>query len=114
MDFHTPWGKYEIISSTNECKVKKLTIYPQQRTSLQYHNHRVEHWIIVFGTAHVTCGDSNKEKSVPKGSYIKIEEKEIHRIANKTNDKLEVIEVQFGVYLGEDDITRIEDDYGRK
>jgi len=113
MKTNKPWGTYEILVTCKNYQVKKLTLNPKQSTSLQYHKYRCEHWIIVSGTAHVTVGNSLKEKEMQKGTHIFIHEKEVHRITNKSQLKLEIIEIQQGNYLGEDDITRLEDNYGR-
>ena len=106
-----PWGEYKSIYATKSFLIKILTIYPKSKISLQYHNNRSEHWIVVAGCASVTKGKKtfklNKDEStfIPKG--------EIHRLHNETNDNLVLVEVQTGDYLREDDIVRLEDIYGR-
>ena len=106
-----PWGKFENLFETNNCKIKQLTIDPKKSLSLQYHNFRSEHWLIIKGTAKVVV--DNKEYKLKKGNSIDIPQKSIHRIINETNSKLIIIEIQMGTYFGEDDIIRIDDQYGR-
>ena len=106
-----PWGSYEVMDEKPWFKVKKLTINPGSKLSLQKHEHRSEHWVVVKGVATVTIDDkvlnvqSNESVYVPCGT--------VHRLENKQNEPLEIIEVQTGSYLGEDDIIRFEDDYNR-
>lgn len=107
-----PWGRYEVLLEEETYKVKRIIVKPKQRLSLQYHNKRSEVWIIVQGTALVTCGD--KEIKSIKGEYISIPRQTKHRIENIGSDEVIFIEVQNGSYLGEDDIVRIEDDYNRR
>lgn len=110
-EVYRPWGKYDSIDSDETFQVKRITVNPKSKLSLQKHHHRSEHWVVVSGVAHVTRDKElitlNKNESVyiPLGS--------IHSIENKQNFKLELIEVQCGDYLGEDDIVRYEDLYGR-
>ena len=106
-----PWGKFENLFETNNCKIKQLTVDPKKSLSLQYHNFRSEHWLIIKGTAKVIV--DNKEYKLKKGNSIDIPQKSIHRIINETNSKLIIIEIQMGTYFGEDDIIRIDDQYGR-
>ena len=107
-----PWGYYTILEKSRGFQVKKICVYPNKRTSLQYHKHRDEHWTIVRGKARLVNGDQiielneNDPLFVPKGA--------IHRIENPGDELLELIEVQYGNYLEEDDIVRIEDDFGRE
>jgi mannose-6-phosphate isomerase-like protein (cupin superfamily) len=105
-----PWGRWDILKEESDWKVKKLTIGIGKKLSLQYHNHREEHWVIVDGECLITIGDQVLKKE--KGDYIHIPLGETHRIEALT--KTTIIEVQLGDYLGEDDIIRIEDDWGRK
>jgi len=106
-----PWGWYETVSEVSGNKVKRIRVYPGQKLSLQKHHQRAEHWVVVLGRAQVTVGERVVEL-VP-GQHIDIAIDEVHRLANLTTDPVEIIEVQFGSYLGEDDIVRLQDDYGR-
>ena len=108
---HRAWGAFEIIRTEPHLQIKKLTIKPGLRLSLQRHQHRSEHWIVLSGCATVTIGEKvedllpNQSTFVPEGT--------LHRLANNHTEPLIIIEVQIGSYLGEDDIERIEDDYNR-
>jgi mannose-1-phosphate guanylyltransferase/mannose-6-phosphate isomerase len=108
---HRPWGYYKILETGSRYKVKRILVDPQQTLSLQMHYHRSEHWIVVKGTAKVTIGDEvqmvheNQSIYVPKG--------QLHRVENPGKVPLELVEVQVGEYLGEDDIVRFDDVYGR-
>ncbi len=108
---HRPWGWYDSIDEGERFKVKRINVKPGASLSLQKHAMRAEHWIIVKGTAEVTCDEKvivlkeNQSTYIPLGS--------VHRLANRTETELEIIEVQSGSYLGEDDIIRLEDTYGR-
>ena len=106
-----PWGYFVNLLEEPGYKVKKLVIKPGQRISLQMHNYREEHWIIVQGEGTAIVGDQIKK--VRKGDYVYIPKKTKHRLENTGQSDLIVIEVQIGDYLGEDDIIRFEDDYGR-
>lgn len=106
-----PWGSFETIDVTDRFKVKKIIVKPQASLSLQMHHHRSEHWVVVKGLAHVTCGEKEFTMSEDQSTYIPIGEK--HRLENKGETPLELIEVQTGNYLGEDDIVRFSDIYGR-
>lgn len=106
-----PWGSYEGVDVGDRFQVKRLTVNPGASLSLQMHHHRAEHWIVVRGTAIVNCGDREYLISENQSTYIPIGEK--HRLANPGKVPLEIIEVQSGSYLGEDDIVRFEDNYGR-
>jgi len=108
---HRPWGSFETIYSSKGMKVKKIIVKPKSSLSLQMHNHRAEHWIMVHGTAHVTCGSEEFVLTEDESTYIPIGKK--HRLENKGLLPLELIEVQTGSYLGEDDIIRFSDIYGR-
>ena len=108
---YRPWGSYEGIDAGSRFQVKRLSVKPGAQLSLQMHHHRAEHWIIVKGTARVTCGDQVFTLHENESTYIPIGEK--HRLENPGNIPLEVIEIQSGSYLGEDDIVRYEDVYDR-
>jgi len=106
-----PWGSFTILDEGAQFKVKRLTVNPGHSTSLQYHKHRSERWIVVQGVASVTLG--SQSHIVCENEWINIPLKEKHLLANKGNKVLQLIEVQYGNYLGEDDIIRLEDCYGR-
>jgi mannose-1-phosphate guanylyltransferase/mannose-6-phosphate isomerase len=108
---HRPWGWYDSIDEEERFKVKRIQVKPGASLSLQKHHHRAEHWIVVKGTAEVTCGDKKLMISENQSTYIPLGE--VHRLANPGKVPLEIIEVQSGSYLGEDDIVRFEDVYGR-
>jgi len=108
---YRPWGSYEGIDSGARFQVKRLSVKPGAQLSLQKHHHRAEHWIVVKGTARVTCGERVFNLHENESTYIPMGEK--HRLENPGNIPLEVIEVQSGSYLGEDDIVRLEDIYAR-
>ena len=107
-----PWGSYESLVVGEQFQVKRLTVNPGQTLSLQLHHQRAEHWVIVSGEAHVTRGDEHLVLGPDQSTYIPIGMK--HRLANLSEEPLEVIEVQSGSYLGEDDIVRFDDVYGRE
>ena len=110
-EVHRPWGSYETVDSGPRFQVKRLTVKPGAALSLHMHHHRAEHWVVVHGTAKVTKGDEefllteNESTNVPVGVT--------HRLENPGTIPLELIEVQSGAYLGEDDITRFADRYNR-
>lgn len=108
---YRPWGYYEGLDSAPGFKVKRIGVNPGASLSLQLHHHRAEHWVVVDGVATVTCADETFELRKNESTYIPAETQ--HRLQNLTEDLLEIIEVQSGDYLGEDDIVRIEDHYGR-
>jgi len=108
---YRPWGSYEGIDAGSRFQVKRLSVKPGAQLSLQLHHHRAEHWVVVKGTARVTCGDQVFNLHENESTYIPIGEK--HRLENPGNIPLEVIEIQSGSYLGEDDIVRFEDVYDR-
>ena len=108
---HRPWGWYDSIDEAERFKVKRIQVKPGASLSLQKHHHRAEHWIVVKGTAEVTCGDRVTLLGENQSTYIPLGE--VHRLANPGSTPLEIIEVQSGSYLGEDDIVRFEDTYGR-
>ncbi len=106
-----PWGSFKVIDIGPNYQVKRITVLPGKRLSLQSHKHRKEHWIVANGNAEVeingeiTCLRISQSIDIPLGS--------IHRLSNNTNSELIIIEIQFGEYLGEDDIIRYEDDFNR-
>jgi mannose-1-phosphate guanylyltransferase / mannose-6-phosphate isomerase len=108
---HRPWGSYHAIDRGERFQVKRIVVRQGGRLSLQLHHHRAEHWIIVRGTARVTIGDESRTLHENESIYIPIGAR--HRLENPGKIDLELIEVQTGSYLGEDDIVRIEDDYRR-
>ena len=108
---HRPWGYYQILSGETDHKVKRIVIHPGKRLSLQRHTRRSEHWHIIRGEAIVTR--DNEEIKLKKGQSIDIPKGTTHRIMNPGTEKLAFIEVQTGDYFGEDDIERLEDDFGR-
>jgi len=106
-----PWGWYDSIDEAERFKVKRIQVKPGASLSLQKHHHRAEHWIVVKGTAEVTCGEKVILLTENQSTYIPLGE--VHRLKNPGAIPLEIIEVQSGSYLGEDDIIRFEDTYGR-
>jgi len=106
-----PWGWYDSIDEGGRFKVKRIQVKPKASLSLQKHYHRAEHWVVVTGTAEITCGDKKIVLTENQSTFIPLGE--IHRLANPGTIPLEIIEVQSGSYLGEDDIVRLEDTYGR-
>jgi mannose-1-phosphate guanylyltransferase/mannose-1-phosphate guanylyltransferase/mannose-6-phosphate isomerase len=109
---HRPWGFYQGLHEGEGFQVKRLTVKPGGRLSLQKHAKRSEHWTVVDGTAMVTVGEKTFPLSANEGAYIPLGA--VHRLENKTDKMMTVIEVQCGAYLGEDDIVRLDDVYGRK
>jgi mannose-1-phosphate guanylyltransferase/mannose-6-phosphate isomerase len=109
---HRPWGWYDSMDAGDRFQVKRILVKPKASLSLQRHHHRSEHWIVVRGTAEITCGDKVSILAENQSAYIPLGEP--HRLANPGMIPLEIIEVQSGSYLGEDDIVRLEDHYGRK
>lgn len=107
-----PWGCYDSIDQGDRFQVKRIVVDPGASLSLQMHYHRAEHWVVVRGTARVTCGENISILSENQSTYIPIGT--LHRLENPGKTPLEIIEVQSGAYLGEDDIVRFEDNYGRK
>ncbi|MDR0615723.1 MAG: mannose-1-phosphate guanylyltransferase/mannose-6-phosphate isomerase [Synergistaceae bacterium] len=113
-----PWGTYRVLSKGDRQKIKKLEVSPGKRLSLQYHVHRSEHWIVVKGTALVTICDHGEDASgkgtfVHEGESVFVPKGKIHRLENPGKIPLEIIEVQIGEYVGEDDINRVADDFRR-
>jgi mannose-1-phosphate guanylyltransferase/mannose-6-phosphate isomerase len=107
-----PWGSYTVLEEGNGYKIKRIVVKPNARLSLQMHHQRSEHWVVVSGTAEVTCGERVYKVKRNESTYVPVGTK--HRLANPGKEPLQIIEVQNGGYLGEDDIVRFDDDYGRK
>jgi mannose-1-phosphate guanylyltransferase len=107
-----PWGYYDSIDKGEGFQVKRISVNPYSQLSLQKHKFRSEHWVVVKGIAHVTCG--NKKFTIKENQSTYIPQGVVHRLKNNEPTALEIIEIQTGEYLGEDDITRLEDDYERK
>jgi mannose-1-phosphate guanylyltransferase/mannose-6-phosphate isomerase len=108
---YRPWGHYEGVDAGERFQVKRIVVNPGSALSLQRHMHRAEHWVVVRGTAEVTVGEEKKTVHENESIYIPIGT--VHRLANPGKIPLELIEVQTGSYLGEDDIVRLDDVYGR-
>ena len=106
-----PWGSYTVLADTADHKVKTIEVKPGKRLSYQRHSRRAEHWFVVRGTALVTL--DGREVEVASGQAIDIPRESAHRIENRGSEDLVFIEVQHGDYFGEDDIVRLEDDFGR-
>jgi mannose-1-phosphate guanylyltransferase/mannose-6-phosphate isomerase len=106
-----PWGSFTILDEGDGFKVKRISVKPAEKLSLQYHHHRSEHWTVIQGEATVTIGESTKPVKINESVYIPLKEK--HALANEGEELMQLIEVQLGDYLGEDDIVRLEDRYGR-
>jgi mannose-1-phosphate guanylyltransferase/mannose-6-phosphate isomerase len=107
-----PWGSYDSLESRPGFQVKRLAVLPGAVLSLQLHNRRAEHWVVVSGRARITRNDEVFELSRNEHTFIPLGAR--HRIENPGDELLEIIEVQIGDYLGEDDIVRLEDKYGRQ
>ena len=108
---HRPWGSYTVLEEGPGYKVKRVTVSPGGRLSLQMHHQRSEHWVVIAGTARVTRGEEVFDLAVGQSTAIPVETR--HRLENQAHEVLHIIEVQNGPYLGEDDIVRFQDDYGR-
>lgn len=109
---YRPWGWYETLTELSGYKVKCIQVEPQQQLSLQKHHQRAEHWIVVQGKAVVTLDDQVLE--LLPGQHCDIRIGQVHRLSNPSSSEVvQIIELQFGAYLGEDDIVRLQDDYGR-
>ncbi len=108
---HRPWGYYCVLSDENAYKAKEIVVYPEKRLSLQRHQRRAEHWYVLHGKAKMTL--DNKQFILRDGQSVDIPRGSFHRIENIGSDDLSFVEVQTGDYFGEDDIERIEDDFGR-
>lgn len=106
-----PWGSYTVLEDAADHKVKRIEVLPGKRLSYQYHERRSEHWFVVAGEGVVTL--DGKEVPVRRGLALDIPQGAAHRIENTGPDTLVFIEVQHGEYFGEDDIVRLEDDFGR-
>jgi mannose-6-phosphate isomerase len=106
-----PWGSYTVLEENKSYKIKRIEVLPGHRLSLQMHHHRSEHWIVVSGTARVTCGETESIVNVNESTFIPMGK--LHRLENPGIIPLTIIEVQSGEYLGEDDIVRFHDDYER-
>jgi mannose-6-phosphate isomerase len=106
-----PWGSWHVLDEGEGFKVKRIVVHPASRLSLQRHEHRAEHWVVVTGTA--TCTVGSETVTLRPGETVDVDIGQAHRIANLGDDTLVIIEVQRGSYTGEDDIVRLEDDYGR-
>jgi mannose-1-phosphate guanylyltransferase len=111
-EVYRPWGKYDSIDNGTRYQVKRITVKPGAKLSVQMHHHRAEHWVVVSGVAQVTKGESNFLLSENESTYIPIGVK--HALENAGASLLAIIEIQSGSYLGEDDIVRFEDRYGRE
>jgi len=109
---YRPWGWYESICASERFQAKRIVVNPGSSLSLQLHHHRAEHWVVVKGTAYVTCGETVTTLTEDQSTYIPLGSR--HRLENPGVIPLEIIEVQTGSYLGEDDIVRFDDHYGRK
>jgi len=110
-EVYRPWGKYDSIDAGDRYQVKRITVKPGAKLSVQMHHHRAEHWVVISGTARVTNGDKTFLLSENESTYIPIGA--VHALENPGKVELELIEIQSGSYLGEDDIVRFEDVYGR-
>lgn len=106
-----PWGYYEIISCTQDYQIKRIVVYPQQQLSYQRHSFRCEHWFIVSNKCQIILDD--KVYLLSAGESIDIPVKAWHRLKNISEENVVFIEIQTGTYFGEDDIERMQDDYGR-
>ena len=106
-----PWGWYQVIAETPGSKVKRIHVRPGHKLSLQKHRQRAEHWVVTTGTARVVLGES--ELDLQAGEHCQIAKNQVHRLENRTGEALEIVEIQIGEYLGEDDIIRFADSYGR-
>ncbi|MFH1596440.1 MAG: cupin domain-containing protein [Pseudomonadota bacterium] len=106
-----PWGRYTVMDEGPGFKVKRIVVNPGKKLSLQMHQHRAEHWVVVSGSARVTIGKDVRLVASNQSVYIPL--KTAHRLENPENEPLKIIEVQTGAYLEEDDIIRLDDDYWR-
>jgi mannose-6-phosphate isomerase len=111
MEDHRPWGFFEVLSDREDHKVKRITVYPGKRLSYQRHRRRSEHWHVVAGSPVVTL--DGRDIGLAAGQSVDIATGQAHRIANPGEENVVFIEVQRGDYFGEDDIERLEDDFGR-
>lgn len=106
-----PWGWYETVSEAPGNKIKRIGVAPGQRLSLQKHHQRAEHWVVVVGQAEVTVDE--QVITLGPGQHMDIPLGAVHRLTNHTSEPVEIVEIQLGSYLSEDDIVRFSDDYGR-
>ncbi len=106
-----PWGSFYVLDEGEAYKIKRIVVNPSGRLSLQSHNHRAEHWVVTKGNAKISVGD--EVYFYQAGQYIFIPLGAKHRLENMTDDDVEIVEIQCGHYLGEDDIVRYEDMYAR-
>ncbi len=107
-----PWGSWHVLDENQGYKVKRIQVKPGQRLSYQTHKHRSEHWVVIFGIA--TCVVDGEKIVAGPGESVDVAQGAAHRITNEHTEDLVIIEVQHGAYTGEDDICRLEDDYGRE
>jgi len=110
-EVYRPWGKYDSVDAGDRFQVKRITVNPGAKLSVQMHHHRAEHWVVVAGTAHV--GRDDEELVLTENESVYLPVGCVHWLENRGKIALELIEVQTGSYLGEDDIVRFEDKYGR-
>lgn len=108
---HRPWGYYQVLSDENDHKVKRIVVHPGKRLSLQRHQRRAEHWYLIEGEGVVTL--DGREVKLKAGEAVDISKGAVHRMENRSVADVAFIEVQTGDYFGEDDIERLEDDFGR-
>lgn len=106
-----PWGSWHVIDVADGYKIKRIHVNPGARLSLQSHEHRSEHWVVIQGEA--TCEINGQESTVPRSESVDVPLGARHRLGNQGVEELIIVEVQLGGYTGEDDICRFEDDYGR-
>ena len=111
LQVHRPWGSYTILEESGSYKIKRVSVSPGKYLSLQLHRRRSEHWIVVSGTAEIQLGEERFILSPNESTFVRAGIR--HQLGNPGKDPLEVIEVQSGDYLGEDDIVRFDDEYGR-
>ena len=109
---HKPWGYFNLLIKTDDYLVKEIVIFPKQSISLQMHNHRSEHWIVLSGKAEITIGSKKQILKDSESTFVPVKKK--HKITNNSTRPLIILETQLGNLLSEDDITRFEDQYGRK
>jgi len=106
-----PWGSWTVLDEGEGYKVKRMLVLPHSRLSYQTHEHRSEHWVVVSGRA--TCVLDGVESVAGPGEYVDVAIGQAHRLCNNEDDELHIVEIQRGDYCGEDDITRLEDDFDR-
>ena len=108
---YRPWGEYTVLDTGERFRIKKITVNPKESLSLQMHHHRTEHWVVIKGMAKIRIGD--KELFIHEGESTFVPKSTLHKLENPGKVPLEIIEVQNGEYVEEDDIIRFEDKYGR-